>query len=892
MSQYDYVPLSWNGATIVAGSVRAAYWDGTDPSPLTAAQPVDAVEATVVTWGDRDVRGQPKGVTWLLTVELSSFGQADLDALNALFDESAGQVYFRVTDGGAKVWRVQARLLGPPKRADVAIFQVPIRVADPHWEEDTQATITQSNMSGSGPTFNVTNAGTRRASPQATITPTSVKTDCIDDWKYALRGQIVNSSSRAFVDRPVYLFDQLGAQARIDTRTLIQDTTVSNLLNNTSGISAFATTIPIDTPVGGGLPARGGAWIGSEQIYYTGNTGTQLTGVVRGVGGSTQAAHPDNSVISKSEALFNGDDVAVWLNGQQVDRYLVNWNTASSDVVVNATLPPSRIAMSVTNQVFSAGMTTLLVTSGIDLLDGSGFLLLSSAGGMEVVYYSAKAGRSLTGMARGLWGTSAVNHGPPITVYADPLQFVVGVGKLSATNPSPDATRRPCIQLPGSSNQAWKWGDEADDANTCFFDLLNPDRTAGWTPGYDTDGNDKITPLVALTNSTTKLEFTDQDIGAGALPYNQAQISLPQGTAAAGNIVADWNPVAEILNLELWGTDTTGTAKLLDQLQQAAAAAGRTFALTKSLGVLKLKARNNVIIGFRADQLTAVIGLSATRVALAVRFTYTTEHATTAFWAKLASNNAVGQTIEMQVFTDNGGVPGTFVRSLRTEVLAPGGDFAWYRWRLGPATLRKAGTYWIVMTGSTTALWATDQSAGGPDSSNIVDDAILAAVKDSSWISIPQESPGIYLTSGYDRSGNALIEPDTNVVNTLTGARTGLAANFDKVIVPLGAFPIVHRVSGFLNSLYHCAGVLIDNTTGDQIAADRWMKLGTALLIDADARTVTHLEDGVTYRVPGACAPSNLADWMAWLAGVNSITYSELNMVSTTLALAWRGKKV
>jgi len=84
----------------------------------------------------------------------------------------------------------------------------------------------------------------------------------------------------------------------VPTSTNLVNYTGSNLLNG--AITIGATTINIDTPASGGLDAPSGeAIIETEWISYTGNSGTQLTGVTRGFNGTDAAAHADNVAITK-----------------------------------------------------------------------------------------------------------------------------------------------------------------------------------------------------------------------------------------------------------------------------------------------------------------------------------------------------------------------------------------------------------------------------------------------------------------------------------------------------------------------------------------------------------------------------------------------------------------
>jgi hypothetical protein len=98
----------------------------------------------------------------------------------------------------------------------------------------------------------------------------------------------------------------------------------SNKCQLNGGINSSVTTIAYDT-VTGSIPSVGSGYIDSEQIKWTGKTGTtsgNLTGVTRGIGGTSAASHADNAEIKLSYVLANGDDLRVFIDGkkQSLDR--------------------------------------------------------------------------------------------------------------------------------------------------------------------------------------------------------------------------------------------------------------------------------------------------------------------------------------------------------------------------------------------------------------------------------------------------------------------------------------------------------------------------------------------------------------------------------------------
>ena len=78
-------------------------------------------------------------------------------------------------------------------------------------------------------------------------------------------------------------------------------------------ISNSATTVVVDST--SGFPAAGTIAIDSELITYSGKTGTDFTGCVRGASGTTAAAHADNALT------YDASDYSGW--GQSISRHQI-----------------------------------------------------------------------------------------------------------------------------------------------------------------------------------------------------------------------------------------------------------------------------------------------------------------------------------------------------------------------------------------------------------------------------------------------------------------------------------------------------------------------------------------------------------------------------------------
>ncbi len=892
MPPYAYTPLSFNGQALTGGNLTC-YFEWTNGPGQT--REMGPVESDVVGRGPQDVRGQPKATTWELHVRLASFNQTDLDAFYSIFSEEAGLVYLRLTDGGGVAWRVAVRALRI-NLVSTGRFVVVLRVPQPLLEEDASTTMSLLNQSGNTLNFAPSVGGNRRARPLLRIVPDLVKQNTVDDYFHSFRGFLVNRAPSDFYG-PVWLMDQSGAPARVNTANLVQ-TATSTTLNGVVG--AGDTSITLTSAAS--FPTAGMAYItdggtNDEQIYWTSKSGNVLQGVVRGIGGTAAVGHASGLTIKVSEALKNGDDCRVWVDDVEYERWLVGWNGASSDVVINVSMP-QRVKLTLAAAI-TASPPAFDFTEGSALLPEKGFIVIEN----EVIYYAAKTALGVTGCVRGAWGTSAATHVINSAVYGNPRLYTVAVGKAAAGAPPSPAGHRPACQLPASSNQSWKWGDQADDASTVFYARTTPDRTAQWVPGFDADGN-TVSPLTQLNASGNILTFKDDVPGDGSPPYNNVAIELPQGvrTGTTSAFSADWTPSPEILNLELWLRDVGGTYKLTDQLQQVAAAAGRLLPanLANNAYAAKLKARYNIATGFRGDDSvvmeTILNASNANNVdgVVAFKFTLSNDTRIKKIMARMAKTTAGSQDVTCQLFTDSSGLPGTLIVSLGNQTIS-GTTPAFYTWQAGVFTLTKPGTYWAVFfmpSGFTSVNFYGYTSLGGVrKSSDRTADAIRTG---GAWQLQTGENLWAYVCCDYEREGNARVEYDQPVVAPATDARTGVTASFDKVsmLFSLSDHPFVHRTGGFTNGLYHCAGTWSSSTTGDSIAIDKWMAAGSQIEIECRDRTVIYTEGAVDYPVTKAIDPANAADWLLLLPGANTLTYSEPNMRQTDAYVIWQGQKV
>ncbi len=115
------------------------------------------------------------------------------------------------------------------------------------------------------------------------------------------------------------------------------------LINNTSNITDAATSITVDDTTG--FDDNGFLRIENELIQYTGKTATTFTGLTRGVGGTTAAAHNDN--VSIFQDLGITDD---WVD-ENDPALKIAYDSSGQNFTLQGV--PSKIGTSTSSKMFS-----------------------------------------------------------------------------------------------------------------------------------------------------------------------------------------------------------------------------------------------------------------------------------------------------------------------------------------------------------------------------------------------------------------------------------------------------------------------------------------------------------------------------------------------------------
>jgi hypothetical protein len=779
-----------------------------------------------------------------------------------------------------------------------AYFIVRLYVPNPVWEENVADTDTATNpMTGDSDTIAIVNSGNRKARPTFTLTPQTVKDTLVDDFALSLRGFVVNRSPYPFKNYPVQLFATADGAGDYDTAALVKVAADTAALNG--NINASITSIAFDGEAGAGLDSPDGMiFIEDEQIYYTGNDGSTLTGCVRGIGGTTAAGHTDPNTITRSRILENGDDIVVWINGVRVERWLHGMNTANTKLWVNLS-GPARKKMTARAAVDVKGIEsndpadggTWRVEEDISDMPESGQFVVDD----ELITYTGRdlAGKGFTTIERGAWGSTAAGHTPGTDpVYRCDYLFIIGASMGRATFFPPEASieRRPCIQLGASLPNKWYYGDESDDSETAFLDKAHPNRSAQFR-ALKQQASDDLAPALRLEQSEDQVGFKDAAPAAGKLDTNQLTLSLAVPIEAAANAITYDAQPRLATRLLMKARDEAGLEVDLADLQDVDEGhlAAEQITPASRFPELSLMAVSGVITGSKTG--TDALSMATPGYAIHQKFVLNQDSTVTEFQLSLHRASS-GDDFTFDVdLTDNAdpddpannNVLLSLGSGISDDTLEESPAYAYEGYQPATPLRLAAGTYGLRLTllsiVSGTLRWRTGV-VHTPNDRCYFEDAS------------PAFEDGIAAVFNIIHDGTGPVQAEAE------NLRQETEADYDKLILDLddaaadNMVPQVRREASFGVTMYHFNGVLTNDLNSDTLTFDVWVPLTKVLTIDCEDQVVTLVEGNHSMQLAAAVTPTDITEWAAAEPGTNTFTWTEAGMTDTDLAASHRGVKV
>lgn len=274
-------------------------------------------------------------------------------------------------------------------------------------------------------------------------------------------GSFLNASSET---GPVDLPDETtsGAATQLDEGTNLF-TASETFLVLPASLAATTETSTITLTDASTLDSSGLIRIGAELIYYSGKSGNDLTGVVRGFNPIGQT---------------NGRQV---ISSPVADSSLVKHHVGGSSYATTALT----VSITASDTVFNVGDTSTFATSG-DLRVGK-----------EIVSYSGKTSTSFTGVTRGQYGTTAVAQPDTAALVQGDKVYQVHVGS----------------RLRGYEANA----QVVVSSDRGLFSLVGASQSVGSNPAIGVAGIARLTSATATNAWGFYAEAIRSDVAAGGL---------------------------------------------------------------------------------------------------------------------------------------------------------------------------------------------------------------------------------------------------------------------------------------------------------------------------------------------------------------------------------------
>jgi len=335
-------------------------------------------------------------------------------------------------------------------------------------------------------------------------------------------------------------------------------------LSHTSGGNAPPSAVFTIKPIA--VKATDHAPAYQQQRLFTSNADNPLTDP-NGDGWPVMiiSAWDTATIIAAGHMQADGDDLRVFVDGVEVNRWLDGINTAATKVWANIPFPAQRrAALKAAMSAGGAEDVTADTAGAFSTWPPSGYFQISA----EVVWYGSRTNEVLSGILRAQKTTSAASHTLGTSLRVLPHDIRLAYGCTTSVNPPADTNAQPMIDLNLSDNTHFTW--------PAAYSAPGTRRTAQFIPG--SKPLNTLSPLQQAFETAGKLYFRDSAPAAG---FNQGDLwyfPAPTGITAIEHDVA----VPSNMLLNVRGTDGVAD-KLLATYNPDTDGDDKTITLTATL---------------------------------------------------------------------------------------------------------------------------------------------------------------------------------------------------------------------------------------------------------------------------------------------------------------------
>lgn len=797
------------------------------------------------------VRSQPQAKLLTFDIVINPHTQANLETIRGYFSAAHGQQYLVANDDTPTARRILCDPEATWSWVSPNRWRVSLGTSEPVWEAASIQT-DSGNITASNQTRTLANNGDYPCYPTFTITPNTIKSHA-NDYIRRKRLVIVNRSE-----------------------------------------------LELNDPVGVGYPID-----------------------------VVEAALDTTTLNGAGKVLSNLDDIRLIRKSREEYRWFDYAGTSpNTKVWANLAYPSRKTAILAAD--ISSGDTTFDVSNSTGFAgwpENSAFCVIDT----ECISLINRTGTNAGTLTRGMFGTSAASHSAGATVYFVAHPFIDLIyDKTSATAPTTADEQKPVLDLASSSNSLHVWPGP-------FFNN-NDLRTRAFQRALTEDGT--VAQHIRAYDSGGALLFEDLLPTAGKPNYNNALIAFPVPVKAGTDVITTDIVVGQSLIIQGFVLDLDGNESRLITQYYTTALTGQTYSTADPLKELRFNARIGVINGDVSTNNLRTFPNHAIPVQYVsdspVTYVTTWSHnyirfvleATTeidGFILALNSDaNPNGSEFLAGLWADNGDQPGLQASSLNKDLsnptdyfVAPYGATPSLQVYLlsSPVTLL-AGSYWLYLNedprltvyGSPYIYlpgYVTLSSVGALYNGHIQFGAHQTRTSPSVFYGthiLPLEQ-GLsstleyhtYATIDYYQHSNVTgITPVFGIISRTAEPQsdaptaTGNTAAIDNFQVQLDTDRTPLVLVGPEETMYLMQVRITNDTTGQYLDVFFPMTLGQSIEINCATHKITDLE--TNQPIMFALTASDWEEWIRLDPGNNTIRYTEVGVVSTTLASTWRSR--
>jgi hypothetical protein len=165
--------------------------------------------------------------------------------------------------------------------------------------------------------------------------------------------------------------------------------------------------------------------------------------------------------IGDGKMQADGDDLRVYVNGSEVDRWLDDINMATTKILINLNFSAD-VSMTLKTAIAGSGdVEEIEVNEDISQLPAAGILYIDS----EAFVYTGRdtVDKKVIGVTRAAKGTSMAAHSASTTVFWIQHDVWIYYGDSSLSAPTTDDDYQACFDLGNSTNSYWYFTDFGED---------------------------------------------------------------------------------------------------------------------------------------------------------------------------------------------------------------------------------------------------------------------------------------------------------------------------------------------------------------------------------------------------------------------------------------------